>query len=113
MPGGCTISVPTPWSVKISRRSECAIRPSTMCTFRTPARSAATDMAVPLPLRVLWEVRPEDQKGRALEKEWEHADQKLKQLRAAGREAAEDVNAATRVVLDEIRSGYEKLKGML
>ncbi len=48
-----------------------------------------------------------------LEKEWEHADQKLKQLRAAGREAAEDVNAATRVVLDEIRSGYEKLKGML
>jgi len=48
-----------------------------------------------------------------IEKQWEHADQKLKQLGAAGREAAEDIGAATKIVLDEIRSGYEKLKGML
>ena len=48
-----------------------------------------------------------------LEKHWDHAEQKLKQLSEAGREAAEDISAATQVVLDEIRSGYEKLKEAL
>src|SRR6476659_317176 len=31
-----TTSVPTPASVKISRRIECGTRPSTNCTFSTP-----------------------------------------------------------------------------
>lgn len=48
-----------------------------------------------------------------LEKHWEHAERKLKQLGDAGREAAEDITAATEVVLDEIRNGYEKLKATL
>jgi phage-related minor tail protein len=48
-----------------------------------------------------------------VEKQWVHAESKLKQVGAAGREAAEDITAATQVVLDEIRSGYEKLKGTL
>ncbi len=48
-----------------------------------------------------------------VEKKWEHAERKLKQLGDAGREAAEDITAATQVVLDEIRSGYKKLKGTL
>jgi hypothetical protein len=48
-----------------------------------------------------------------LEKRWEHAERKLKQLGNAGREAAEDITEATRIVLDEIRSGYEKLKATL
>ncbi len=48
-----------------------------------------------------------------LEKHWEHAERKLKQLGDAGREAAEDITAATEVVLHEIRNGYEKLKATL
>ncbi len=40
---------------------------------RDPARSAATDMNVPLPVRVLWQARPEDQKASPwLQKEWGH-----------------------------------------
>jgi hypothetical protein len=52
-------------------------------------------------------------KWKDLEKHWEHAEGKLKQLGDAGREAAEDITAATQIVLDEIRSGYEKLKATL
>jgi hypothetical protein len=48
-----------------------------------------------------------------LEKHWENAEFKLKQLGDAGREAAEDITAATEVVLEEIRSGYTKLKATL
>ncbi len=48
-----------------------------------------------------------------LEKHWEHAERRLEQLGDAGREAADDITEATRMVLNEIRSGYEKLKAAL
>src|SRR4051794_35498020 len=34
--------VPTPWSVRTSRRSACGTRPSMMCTLFTPLRAAST-----------------------------------------------------------------------
>jgi len=48
-----------------------------------------------------------------LEKKWQHAEGRIKQIGEAGREAAEDVGEATQIVLDELRNGYEKLKRML
>jgi hypothetical protein len=48
-----------------------------------------------------------------LEKDWDQAEGKLKVLSDAGQEAAEDVGEATKVVLDKVKQGYEKLRNLL
>jgi hypothetical protein len=48
-----------------------------------------------------------------LEKEWDQAEGKLKVLSGAGQEAAEEVGEATKVVLDKVKEGYEKLRNLL
>ena len=48
-----------------------------------------------------------------LEKQWDHAEGKLKQLGDASRESAEEIGDATQLVLDEVKRGYERLKGLL
>lgn len=48
-----------------------------------------------------------------LEDRWQHAEAKLRQVGGASREAAEDVGEAARLVLDELRAGYQKIRELL
>lgn len=47
------------------------------------------------------------------EKDWERLEGKLKVLAEAGREAAGDVNEAVGLLLEEIRSGYRRVRELL
>jgi hypothetical protein len=47
------------------------------------------------------------------EKDWEHLEAKLKVLADAGRESAEDVGQAARLLVDEIRAGYRHVRELL
>ena len=48
-----------------------------------------------------------------VEKQWDHAEAKLKQLANAANEATDDIAEATQLVLDEMRGGYNKLRNLL
>ena len=48
-----------------------------------------------------------------LEKQWDHAEAKLKQLAGAANEATDDIAEATQLVLNEMRDGYNKLRNLL
>ena len=48
-----------------------------------------------------------------LEKEWGRAEGKLKVIGDAAEEALEDVGEAAQLVLDQIKSGYERLRRLL
>jgi hypothetical protein len=48
-----------------------------------------------------------------LEKDWEGTESKLKTLKDAGQDVAEDVGEAARQVVDELKEGYEKLRRLL
>jgi len=72
-------------------------------------RAARDELRVRLKLgamdaRDLWE---------ELEKDWDHVEGRLKVLGEAGKESAEEVGEATKVVLDKVKEGYEKLRKLL
>jgi len=48
-----------------------------------------------------------------IEKQWEHAEGKLKQLAEAANETTEDIAEATQMVLSEMKEGYKKLRNLL
>jgi len=48
-----------------------------------------------------------------LEKRWQHVEGRLSVLADAGHEVAEDVGAALQTVLEELRTGYEKMKKLV
>ena len=48
-----------------------------------------------------------------IEKQWEHAEGKLKQLAEAANETTEDIAEATQMVLSEMKDGYKKLRSLL
>jgi hypothetical protein len=45
-----------------------------------------------------------------IEKQWQHVESKLKLAGETGREIAEDVGEATRLAVEELKEGYEKLR---
>jgi hypothetical protein len=47
------------------------------------------------------------------EKDWERLEAKLKVLADAGRESAEEVGQAAKLLVDEIRAGYEHVRERL
>jgi len=47
------------------------------------------------------------------EKDWERLESKLKVLADAGRESADDVGEAARLLVDEIRAGYRHVRELL
>lgn len=47
-----------------------------------------------------------------LEQRWSHLEAKLRQLRDASREELDDVGAAARMLVDEIREGYRHVKSL-
>ena len=48
-----------------------------------------------------------------LEKQWGHAEAKLKVLGDTAEDALEDVGEAAKLVLDEIKEGYQKLRRLV
>ncbi len=48
-----------------------------------------------------------------VEKLWDPAEAKLKELAHAAKEATEDIAEATQLVLNEMRDGYNKLRNLL
>jgi len=48
-----------------------------------------------------------------LEESWERVQAKLKLLRAESKESAEDVEAAARLLVDELREGYQHLRKLI
>ena len=47
------------------------------------------------------------------EKDWEHLEAKLEVLAGAGRESAEAVGEAAKLLVDEIREGYRHVRELL
>jgi hypothetical protein len=48
-----------------------------------------------------------------VEKTWEHLEARIKRLGDASPEAAQEVEEATRLLLEEIREGYRKIRDAL
>lgn len=48
-----------------------------------------------------------------LEKAWNHAEARLGVLRRESRESAEEVGEAARLLLDELRTGYHRLRDLV
>jgi hypothetical protein len=48
-----------------------------------------------------------------VEKQWEHAEAKLRQLANTANEANDDIVEATELLLNEIRDGYKKLRSLI
>jgi hypothetical protein len=72
-------------------------------------RAARDELAVQLELA---KMEAKDLWG-DLEKQWEHAESKLKVLGDTSQEAAEEVGEAAQLVLDEIKEGYTKLRNLI
>lgn len=66
-------------------------------------------------LRVQMELGKAEARDRwdKLEDRWHHLEAKARQLREASRDDLEDVGQAARLLLDEIRAGYQHLRRML
>lgn len=48
-----------------------------------------------------------------VEKQWQHAESKLKSAREAGREIAGEVGEAVNLAIEEMKQGYAKLRKLL
>ena len=48
-----------------------------------------------------------------IEKQWQHLESKLKLAGETGREIAEDMGDATRLAVEELKEGYERLRKLL
>lgn len=48
-----------------------------------------------------------------LEKAWEHAEAKLKVLRDESADSAEDIGSAAKLLVDQIKEGYQHLRSLV
>jgi len=48
-----------------------------------------------------------------LDRKWSHAEGRLKVIREEAAEAAEDVGEAARLLVNELRNGYEQIRRLL